>query len=428
MEVAIMNPRISNRKKVHFLVALTLLAWATQTLLHQWARGQDAPAAGVAATERFVPNVGGVDVGATLEVKADATVHSGEIQLRQICRWANADAKFFAPLADLTVARFDGKSPFQSIALNDLRQTLHDAGANLGLIRFAGATSCTVSRSDVAYDETAALQQWADAKEGKAPAATPLEAFNKAAAHAGPATLPLKIAGINDHQAVPAAAEIPAHTLRDRIIADAAVRLKVPEDQLQLNFNPADDHYLNLSEPQFKFNVEARRVYGLGDVAWDVLIVTESANKKVPILATARCWQKQVTLVRPVAYRQVIQDEDVTEKRVLVDRLPDDPLLSLQQCVGQESARELKPGMIMTARMVSPVDMAKIGQFITVTLSTGNIHVKSVGRAMESGTFGQTIKVKNEATNAVYEVVLTAPQEGTISPPAARTERAGIQE
>ena len=40
-----MNPKpISNRKKVQLLVALTLLAWATQTLLHQWARAQDAPA------------------------------------------------------------------------------------------------------------------------------------------------------------------------------------------------------------------------------------------------------------------------------------------------------------------------------------------------------------------------------------------------
>ena len=126
-----------------------------------------------------MPNVGGVDVGATLEIKAEATVHGGEIQLRQICRWADADAKFFGPMADLIVARFQGESPFQSVSIEDLRQTLHDSGANLGLIRFAGATSCTVSRSDVKYDEAAALQQWADAREGKTPAATPLDRLRK---------------------------------------------------------------------------------------------------------------------------------------------------------------------------------------------------------------------------------------------------------
>jgi hypothetical protein len=33
---------------------------------------------------------------------------------------------------------------------------------------------------------------------------------------------------------------------------------------------------------------------------------------------------------------------------------------------------------------------------------------------MEGGSFGQTIRVKNEATNETFEVVLTGPQEGTI--------------
>ena len=39
------------------------------------------------------------------------------------------------------------------------------------------------------------------------------------------------------------------------------------------------------------------------------------------------------------------------------------------------------------------------------------------GRAMEGGSYGQTIRVKNEATGDVYQVVLTAPQEGSIGAP-----------
>jgi hypothetical protein len=39
---------------------------------------------------------------------------------------------------------------------------------------------------------------------------------------------------------------------------------------------------------------------------------------------------------------------------------------------------------------------------------------------MESGTFGQTIRVKNEATKDVYEVVLTGPQTGEMSAGAKR--------
>ena len=205
-------------------------------------------------------------------------------------------------------------------------------------------------------------------------------------------------------------------TLRDLITADATVRLNVPADQLQMTFNPADEKTLNLAEPQFKFNLEARRVFGLGDVSWEVLIVTESGNKKVPISATARAWIKQVVLVRPIAYRQVIQNDDLIEKRILTDKLPDDPLLTLTQCVGQEAARELKPGTVMTARMVSPVDLVRPGQFVTVTLAAGGVRIKTVARAKEAGSYGQIVKVQNDATREMYDVVLTGPQEGTISP------------
>src|SRR6185437_5546551 len=238
-----MNGRpISNRKKVQFFVALTILAWATQTLLHQWAHGEDIPDA--VPSERFVPSTARTAAGATLEIKAESTVHGGEIKLRQIARWADADAKFFAPLADLTVARIQGDAPFYSVSLDELRQTLHDAGVNLGIVRFAGSTSCTVARSDVKYDETAALQQWVDAKHGKPRSTSAVDTSAKLIATNPPTTEQATIAK--------SAAESPVHTLRDLITADASVRLNVPVDQLQMNFNPADDKLLNLSEPQFK--------------------------------------------------------------------------------------------------------------------------------------------------------------------------------
>jgi hypothetical protein len=34
-------PRLSARKKVQLMVIVTILAWATQTLFHQWGHGSD---------------------------------------------------------------------------------------------------------------------------------------------------------------------------------------------------------------------------------------------------------------------------------------------------------------------------------------------------------------------------------------------------
>jgi len=67
--------------------------------------------------------------------------------------------------------------------------------------------------------------------------------------------------------------------------------------------------------------------------------------------------------------------------------------------------------------LVQAVPLTRTGQFITITLNRGGVRIKTVARAMEEGSFGQTIKVKNEATRDVYQVVLTGPQEGSMGPP-----------
>ena len=45
--------------------------------------------------------------------------------------------------------------------------------------------------------------------------------------------------------------------------------------------------------------------------------------------------------------------------------------------------------------------------------------MKTVARAMEEGSYGQTIRVKNEGTKDVFAVVMTGPQEATMGPAQA---------
>ena len=418
-----MNGRpLSMRKKVQLMVALTILAWATQTLLHQWGFG-----AGIAAqekspqaSEKFVPGKARFAAGATLELRAEATVLGAEVKLKQVCRWSSSDDAVFAPLAELVLVRLEEGKAFGPVTLEQVRSTLHDAGVNLAVVRFAGPTSCTVARSDVEADEQAALLEWANAKQAAAKAPTP------PIAAAEPAARP---------DAAPAAADPPSEdsskTLRELLVHDLSVRLRVPAADLHLSFNPKDDAALRLAGPQFRFDIQPRRMRNLGSVAWDVQIVTQGGggaakrSQKMTVAATARAWQRQVVLAKPLAFKQTIRESDVTERRVLVDTLDDETLLNLRQVVAQQAARELRPGVVMTAKTVQPVPLARTGQFVTVLLSRGGVTVKTVARAMEEGSYGQTIKVKNEATKDVFEVVLTGPQEATLGPaqPAAASAR-----
>jgi flagella basal body P-ring formation protein FlgA len=405
MEVAMLTPngRISKRKTVQLMIALTILAWATQTLLHQWGFGAEISAASIqddASAEKFVPS-DATTIGATIEMRNEATIVGAEVKLKQVCRWSDADAAALAPIAELVVARITPGKPFKSISVNEIKSILQDAKVNLAGINFVGAMSCTIDRSDASVDEGQAMQQWIAARTVDAPDATP------ATAPAAPAK--------------PQAAS-PVRTLRDILTADLAQRLNLQAETLQMDFKPLDDNVLNLSEPLFKFQIEPQRVRNLGPVEWDVTVISGNGNKKVTIDASARAWETQAILTKPLGYNQLIQDGDVIEKRVLVDAMPDDPLVTKQQAVGQQASRVLTINTVLNSRMLSPVELVKNGQFVTITVSHGAVSIKTVARAMEGGSLGQTIKVKNETTKDIYDVVLTGPQQAALNADAPQTD------
>ena len=56
---------------------------------------------------------------------------------------------------------------------------------------------------------------------------------------------------------------------------------------------------------------------------------------------------------------------------------------------------------------------------MTITLTEGTVEIREVGRAMESGVLGESIKVRNETTSDVYDVVVTGEQEARLGSTSA---------
>jgi flagella basal body P-ring formation protein FlgA len=409
---------LGRKQTVRLMIALTIMAWATQTLLKQWGYGAQIPATVPVgqhedSQEKFVPGNPRFNSGATLELRSEATIVGAEVKLRQVCRWADADQAIFEPMGDLVLVRLGARAPFRSISVEEIRAILREAAVNTAAINFAGSMSCTVTRSDVEYDEQDGLRQWIEAKQGIVQSerqAGPSGPGQAAAFDASPTTRPA--AGATSAPSEPN----PVQTLRDALLADLASRLNLPVESLQVDFKAHDQQTLNVSRPLFTFEIEPLRAKSLGEVLWNVTISSGGADKRrVSIAAEARAWQDQLVVAKPLAARQVIRSEDVIARRTLVDQVGDDPLLTSDQVVGQQAGRELKPGTVLTGKLIDPVQLVKVGQFITVTLEQGTVRIKTVARAMESGSYGQTIRVKNEATREVFQVVLTGPQTATMN-------------
>lgn len=385
---------LSLRKRVNVVLGLTLLAWATQTLLSQWAHGAEPRQR--ESQERFA-RVDTIRHGATLEIRAEATVIGAEVKLRNVCRWSSEDETVVQAIADLTLARLDDKTPFVSITLPEIKSILQQAGANLGTLNFVGSTTCDVNRSDANVEKAESIEKWIEAKQAKPSPAlvnTP---------KASPSLLEEK-----------AQATVQSQTLRQLLKDDLATRLNLKPVDLQFAFKPQDDPVLDLSTQLFQFHVEPFRVKNLGTVAWDVTVVNGTSNKRVHISANARVWQNQTVLTRPIAYQQVLTADDLEERRALVEVIDPDPLVQKAQAINQQAARDLKPGTVMTAKMLDPVQMVKAGQLILVDAKTGGVVVTSTVRAIENGTFGQSIKVKNDTTKETLVITVTGPQRGEL--------------
>src|SRR5688500_10135386 len=158
-EDAMMNgnarPVIGKQKAVRLMVALTILAWATQTLMAQWGFGADArtgapapataPSEDLVTLEKFVPGTARFAAGATIELRGEATVVGEEVELKQVARWTQADDTVLAPLGELVLARIGGGTPFRAVTVDQVKETLTAAGINIASIKFVGATSCTVN-------------------------------------------------------------------------------------------------------------------------------------------------------------------------------------------------------------------------------------------------------------------------------------------
>jgi flagella basal body P-ring formation protein FlgA len=354
--------------------------------------------------ERFVPTEH--TPVASIEMRDEATVATGDVTLKQICRWPDADAEAFAAVADLVVLRLGDGKAFGTLSIDQLQGTLRDAGVNPSMVNFSGAATCTVSRTDVKLDEGDALRAWVGMTDV---AMTVIGQQAEQASKPEPAGVRPESSGTEN------LASAPKNTgdLRARLIEDAATRLNLPVDTLQVDFRAEDRKLLGLAAP-FEFAIEPQRYGDLGDTSWLVTITANEKSQRVRIVGTVRAWSEQLVLTRPLNLRQTISEADFEVKRVLAEKLSRDPLATKDQAIGQQAARELRVGTILTGKMLAPVEFARAGQLVTVLMRRGGVEVKSVATALQNGAGGDSIKVKNETTNQVFQVTLTGQQTAVL--------------
>ena len=68
--------------------------------------------------------------------------------------------------------------------------------------------------------------------------------------------------------------------------------------------------------------------------------------------------------------------------------------------------------------MIEAVQVARVGQLINVMVEQGHVQLKWVAEARESGSYGQTIRVRKPNSRDEFSVLLTGPQQGKLISPS----------
>jgi flagella basal body P-ring formation protein FlgA len=388
-----MRTKAEIRRLVMGLVILTLLVWATQTLCSQWAFG-------VETSVKFVPTGEGYRA-AGVELRSEATVLGTELRLKQIARWSEADAAALGQTAELVIAHFESGKSVQTFEMDQVRSILEHAGVNVSGINFRGALSCQVTWSDPRLQE--AIEQAAEVQA------------NRIAAALRPKVSVVGASGPVESTVAAAGPKKTFRSLREILIADAAERFGLPANSLEVRFRAEDERLANLSEPHFEFQVEPPRRRELGLNSWTVTLVTAVGKEKASVEGNVRAWQTQIYAAKPLGYRQVIREEDVTTQRILVDRLSDEMALSKEQVIGQQASRDIRAGAAINSRLIEPVQLVSLGQLIDVYVERGSVQVKWTAEAREIGSMGQTIRVRKPGTREEFSVVLTGTAQAKLA-------------
>jgi hypothetical protein len=152
--------RISMRKTVQLMVILTILAWATQTLFHQWGYG--------AVIEQ--KTAGPQNPPATVEVREQAVARSGVVKLKDVARWSGRDGAG-AGFSEIVIGEFQAPELVKEIDAARVREALESAGISLADVKLAGASVCRVVRGDIDAKTAAEAAPTADQNAATQPVA-----------------------------------------------------------------------------------------------------------------------------------------------------------------------------------------------------------------------------------------------------------------
>ncbi len=292
----------------------------------------------------------------TVHLWPTTTVSSETIRLEDCCTLRGFDKETLDALNGTFLANSPRPGGSLIIGEEDVMRAIRKGGGNLASVILAGARQSRVTRP--ASRDPQDAQQSAQSSSG--------------------------------------AQTSPKRTLRDAV--QDAIESVLPDHPgtLELQFGRTDGATLDLSEPEYTFEVRLRSNHPLGRMSTiDVAIVRDGEMlQEVQLVVAETLLVDVVVAVNPINQNATITREDVKMVARSYDDAQKIAATSLASVVGQRAKRYIQINTTVSMKDVESVPLVHRGQTVDLISVFGNINVKTAARAISGGRLGDVVQIR----------------------------------
>lgn len=297
----------------------------------------------------------------TLRLRAAAAVSGSVVTLGDVLDLTRAGNDLATRLASIEIATSERTPATLGVSHEQVSAKLAELGVNQARVMLSGAARCEVRLEPPAGDPVA-------------PTAAPTT------------------------DAAPLIREKPAAAgsrLEDLIRAHIERECASLEGEVDVRFEVASQQFLSLTNPPFEFRITSIGRERLGVREFNVVIRGEGqTGRPVRVACRVALIRQVVAAQRPLNLGAFIKRDDLTYQQRRFDREADFGCAKIEALVGQQVAAFVPVGEMVPTQAVKAVDLVKRGDDVTVLGGTSGVSMTLRGKALESGTYGDTVRVQ----------------------------------
>jgi len=127
--------------------------------------------------------------------------------------------------------------------------------------------------------------------------------------------------------------------------------------------------------------------------------IDEKQYLKIPVFFTIRTYEDIAVPNKKIDRHDILAMDDLVIKRMETTKLAGLTFDNAEELAGKRAIRSIQPNIPITAEMIDNPPLIKKGDFIKVSVQSGNLHIVTKGVAKEDGYVGKVIRIKNTDSN-----------------------------